>query len=243
MGGADLARGRGARPRRRARRARPTNGISPRRAARATPCSSSALSPWLEAREGDCFVASHGGVARAFMVTSRRRRPRAEAENADIWQGRALIFERGGYRGWGRGIAARFYAAIASRRPTSSRRAARSWAKMRMPSASFSVAIASSLSIQRKRFSSMATRAGRGPGASRSTSRRASGLRRGRVRRAIAAKSSADRSPRALRFRRRCGTRRPSRPWRRHRSCNRRRWRAPIGRPGRSPRCRVRRRP
>ena len=41
-------------------------------------------------------------------------------------------------------------------RDTSSRSEARSWAKMRMPSASFSVAIASSFIIQRKRFSSRA---------------------------------------------------------------------------------------
>ncbi len=50
--------------------------------------------PWLAARRGDCFVASHGGVARAFMVILAGASS-AEAENANIWQGRALIFERG----------------------------------------------------------------------------------------------------------------------------------------------------
>ncbi|MGD0188828.1 MAG: histidine phosphatase family protein [Roseiarcus sp.] len=51
--------------------------------------------PWLAARRGDCFVASHGGVARAFMVILAGASS-AEAENANIWQGRALIFEKGG---------------------------------------------------------------------------------------------------------------------------------------------------
>ncbi len=55
------------------------------------------LEPWLAARDGDCFVASHGGVARAFMVLLAGV-PAAEAENTEIWQGRALIFERGGCR-------------------------------------------------------------------------------------------------------------------------------------------------
>jgi len=53
------------------------------------------LRPWLTAREGDCFVASHGGVARAFMVLLAGVSA-TEAENADIWQGRALIFDKGG---------------------------------------------------------------------------------------------------------------------------------------------------
>jgi probable phosphoglycerate mutase len=52
--------------------------------------------PWLAARTGDCFVASHGGVARAFMVILAGLSA-AEAENADVWQGRALIFDKGGY--------------------------------------------------------------------------------------------------------------------------------------------------
>jgi probable phosphoglycerate mutase len=54
--------------------------------------------PWLAAREGDCFVASHGGVARALMFILAGVSA-AEAANANIWQGRALIFDNGGY-GW-----------------------------------------------------------------------------------------------------------------------------------------------
>ncbi len=56
------------------------------------------LRPWLAGREGDCFIASHGGVARAFMVILAGVSS-AAAENANIWQGRALIFDKGGY-GW-----------------------------------------------------------------------------------------------------------------------------------------------
>lgn len=55
------------------------------------------VTPWLAAHKGDCFVAAHGGVARAFMVLLAGV-PAAEAENTEIWQGRALIFERGGCR-------------------------------------------------------------------------------------------------------------------------------------------------
>jgi broad specificity phosphatase PhoE len=58
------------------------------------------VTPWLEAREGDCFVASHGGVARAFMTILAGLSHKA-AENANIWQGRALIFERGGHQWFG----------------------------------------------------------------------------------------------------------------------------------------------
>ncbi len=56
------------------------------------------LRPWLAAREGECFVASHGGVARAMMFILAGVGA-DEAANADIWQGRALIFDQGGY-GW-----------------------------------------------------------------------------------------------------------------------------------------------
>jgi probable phosphoglycerate mutase len=55
------------------------------------------LRPWLAAREGDCFVASHGGVARAMMFIVAGLAA-DEAASADIWQGRALIFDQGGYR-------------------------------------------------------------------------------------------------------------------------------------------------
>jgi probable phosphoglycerate mutase len=54
------------------------------------------VKPWLAALEGDCLVASHGGVARAFMAILAGVRA-SVAENAYIWQGRALIFDRGGY--------------------------------------------------------------------------------------------------------------------------------------------------
>jgi len=55
------------------------------------------VGPWLAARDGDCFVASHGGVARALMFILAGA-SNAEAANADIWQGRALVFDKGGYR-------------------------------------------------------------------------------------------------------------------------------------------------
>jgi len=55
------------------------------------------LQPWLESRAGDCFVVSHGGVARALMTLIAGVSPSA-AENADIWQGRAILFEGGGLR-------------------------------------------------------------------------------------------------------------------------------------------------
>ena len=53
------------------------------------------LQPWLEARDADCFVVSHGGVARALMTLIAGVSPSA-AENADIWQGKAILFEGGG---------------------------------------------------------------------------------------------------------------------------------------------------
>ena len=53
--------------------------------------------PWLAARNGDAFVASHGGVARAFLALIAGVKPETAAE-VGIWQGRALVFENGGYR-------------------------------------------------------------------------------------------------------------------------------------------------
>ena len=53
------------------------------------------VKPWLEARAADCLIVSHGGVARAFCHILTGLDP-AKAEHAAIWQGRALIFERGG---------------------------------------------------------------------------------------------------------------------------------------------------
>ncbi|THD42827.1 MAG: histidine phosphatase family protein [Bradyrhizobium sp.] len=55
------------------------------------------LLPWLEARRADCFVVSHGGVARALMTLIAGVAP-LEAENAEIWQGRAIVFENGAFR-------------------------------------------------------------------------------------------------------------------------------------------------
>jgi probable phosphoglycerate mutase len=52
------------------------------------------LRPWLAARRADCFVVSHGGVARAFMALIGGVSPLA-AENANIWQGRAIVLEGG----------------------------------------------------------------------------------------------------------------------------------------------------
>ncbi len=55
------------------------------------------VKPWLEARQGDCFVASHGGVARAFMAILADV-PFSVAATANIWQGRALVFDKGAFR-------------------------------------------------------------------------------------------------------------------------------------------------
>lgn len=53
--------------------------------------------PWLDALAGDCLIASHGGVARALMAMLGGVAS-AVAENANIWQGRALIFDKGAFR-------------------------------------------------------------------------------------------------------------------------------------------------
>jgi probable phosphoglycerate mutase len=55
------------------------------------------LQPWLESRQTDCFVVSHGGVARALMTLIAGVSPSA-AENAEIWQGKAILFEGGAMR-------------------------------------------------------------------------------------------------------------------------------------------------
>ena len=54
------------------------------------------VKPWLEARDGDLFVVAHGGVARVLMAMLADVEP-AVAAGAEIWQGRALIFDRGDY--------------------------------------------------------------------------------------------------------------------------------------------------
>lgn len=55
------------------------------------------LRPWLATRRGDVFVASHGGVARAFLALIAGVKPGIAAA-ISIWQGRAIVFEKGGYR-------------------------------------------------------------------------------------------------------------------------------------------------
>ncbi|MGO8799402.1 MAG: histidine phosphatase family protein [Roseiarcus sp.] len=54
------------------------------------------VTPWLDERDGDVFVVAHGGVARAFMVILAGVAT-SVAASANIWQGRALIFEKGGF--------------------------------------------------------------------------------------------------------------------------------------------------
>ena len=51
---------------------------------------------WLNERDGDIFLAAHGGVGRALMVLLTGM-ARDVADSADIWQGRALIFENGAF--------------------------------------------------------------------------------------------------------------------------------------------------
>ena len=55
------------------------------------------IRPWLDALSGDCLIASHGGVARALMALLGGVAG-AVAENANIWQGRALVFDKGASR-------------------------------------------------------------------------------------------------------------------------------------------------
>ena len=55
------------------------------------------VTPWIEALTRDVFVASHGGVARAFMHLLGGLDP-ALAADANIHQGRALVFAQGGFR-------------------------------------------------------------------------------------------------------------------------------------------------
>ncbi|WP_158814003.1 histidine phosphatase family protein [Methylocapsa sp. S129] len=54
------------------------------------------VKPWLAERDGDAFVVAHGGVARAFMAILAGVAPSIAAE-AEIWQGRALIFDKGAF--------------------------------------------------------------------------------------------------------------------------------------------------
>jgi broad specificity phosphatase PhoE len=51
---------------------------------------------WLEEQSGDVFIAAHGGVARALVVLIAGLDTRTAME-IDVWQGRAIAFEDGGY--------------------------------------------------------------------------------------------------------------------------------------------------
>jgi probable phosphoglycerate mutase len=50
--------------------------------------------PWLAGLDGETFLVAHGGVARAFFALLVGM-PTAQAAAAPIWQGRALIFDKG----------------------------------------------------------------------------------------------------------------------------------------------------
>ena len=52
------------------------------------------VKPWLAALEGETFLVAHGGVARVCL-TLLAGVSTAEAASAPIWQGRALIFDKG----------------------------------------------------------------------------------------------------------------------------------------------------
>ena len=54
------------------------------------------VAPWLQAQTGDRFVAAHGGVARAFLALIAGVSP-ADAANAEIRQGAALVFANNGF--------------------------------------------------------------------------------------------------------------------------------------------------
>jgi probable phosphoglycerate mutase len=55
------------------------------------------LRPWLASLSADAFVVSHGGVARALM-TLLAGVPGDIAAEAPIVQGRAIVFDEGGYK-------------------------------------------------------------------------------------------------------------------------------------------------
>jgi probable phosphoglycerate mutase len=52
------------------------------------------VKPWLAGLDGETFLVAHGGVARAFFALLVGM-PTAQAAAAPIWQGRALIFDKG----------------------------------------------------------------------------------------------------------------------------------------------------
>ncbi|MCP8939067.1 histidine phosphatase family protein [Alsobacter sp. SYSU M60028] len=51
--------------------------------------------PWTAGLSGDYVVVAHGGVARALMYLLAGT-PGPRAASVDIWQGRLLVFEKGG---------------------------------------------------------------------------------------------------------------------------------------------------
>jgi len=55
------------------------------------------VEPWLVELTGETFVVAHGGVARVLFALIAGMKP-IDAVSADIWQGRALIFEKGAAR-------------------------------------------------------------------------------------------------------------------------------------------------
>ena len=52
------------------------------------------IGAWLDTVEHDSIVVSHGGVARALFVLRAGMKPH-EASDADIWQGKLLVFRDG----------------------------------------------------------------------------------------------------------------------------------------------------
>jgi broad specificity phosphatase PhoE len=53
------------------------------------------VAPWLEELDGETMLVAHGGVARVFFALIAGM-PTTEAASAPVWQGRALIFDKGG---------------------------------------------------------------------------------------------------------------------------------------------------
>jgi broad specificity phosphatase PhoE len=52
------------------------------------------VKPWLAGLDGETFLVAHGGVARTFFALLVGM-PTVQAAAAPIWQGRALIFDKG----------------------------------------------------------------------------------------------------------------------------------------------------
>jgi probable phosphoglycerate mutase len=52
------------------------------------------MRPWLDSLTEECIVVSHGGVARVLMYLVCGLSS-TEAPNAEIWQGRVIVFDKG----------------------------------------------------------------------------------------------------------------------------------------------------